>query len=436
MSKSPDFNLELSEMLYNDNTGSMIMNPEQKYKEYKKIDVVSSKWFINVIPRNAILSPYTTINKIECNIKKYKFRTWGFKNEFLKAYDYLMGKKISFKTLPAFKTKCPFCPYVEEKCELFYVEMNYGNFCWGTLLKHMVSSHNFKPMRFFIEYVYYSYCYYIYRVSTKKIMDIVKIDENTLNHFELMSRLGYEKKINLNNTNYNVEYFGTIIPKCGYAEKQMPSVKSRIKNIGIYFGNMKVDGNKLISNETEPQYDKNFINYLYYVRPYDIQKRFFNMANGKYPFEVPEYNEYIAFNSLIKQYPNLLGLLIFANEGIYLISKLDLNKDIINLDKFNVKSYNQFYNLINQNYLSFMVKYAYALHKSVLTERDKYQCYEHYQHISMWINSINGFIEKFNLKVVYFPKITVKKINDKYGVNENKLIYDTIYLPINRCFTD
>ena len=32
MSESPDFNLELSEMLYNDNTGTMIMNPDQKYQ--------------------------------------------------------------------------------------------------------------------------------------------------------------------------------------------------------------------------------------------------------------------------------------------------------------------------------------------------------------------------------------------------------------------
>ena len=37
MSKLPDFNLELSEMLYNDNTGSMIMNPEQKYQVFKFI---------------------------------------------------------------------------------------------------------------------------------------------------------------------------------------------------------------------------------------------------------------------------------------------------------------------------------------------------------------------------------------------------------------
>lgn len=37
MSKLPDFNLELSEMLYNDNTGSMIKNPDQKYQLLKII---------------------------------------------------------------------------------------------------------------------------------------------------------------------------------------------------------------------------------------------------------------------------------------------------------------------------------------------------------------------------------------------------------------
>ena len=436
MSESTDFNIGLSEMLYVHNIKHMIVFPD---KRNKKTDNVLTIWFINVIPRNSFLNPYVTTNKFDCDMKKYKFRPWGFKNEFLKAYDYLMEKKLSFETLPAYKIKCPYCSHEEEKCELFYVQSNYyGNFCWGTLLRHLVSFHHFKPMRFFIEYIYHIYCKFFYKTSFKKAMYIVKIDENILNHFELISRLGYEKKINHDNIDYNVKYFGNIITKCGDDEKKLPDVKSRIKNIGVYFGNMKIENNNLISVESETQYDKKTINYLYYVRPFDIKKRFFNMTIGKYSIEIPEYNEYIAFNSLLKLYPQLLGLLIFANEGIYIISRLDLKKNIENLDTFDTEIYNQFHDIINKGCLSLMEDYKTALQKTILSKEDKNKCYKHFQYLSLWIDPLNKFLEYFNLKVAYFPKIMVKKTNVKYDVEEDKLIYDTIYLPINAlyCPTD
>lgn len=438
MLEAQDLKIELSELLYDANIDGINENPNEENEDYIKSDDVMSLWFINIIPRKTI--PCRSVTKREMRIeKRYKFRRWGFKNEFLKSYNFLIENK-TFDTLPANEIKCPYCTHKEENCELFYVESSYGNFCWGTLLSHLILVHDFKPVRFFIEYIYYLYCRFVYGES----INIVKLDENTLNHFEIMSRLGHEKKININNIDYEVKYFGNIILKCGNLESNLPSVKSRIKNIGVYFGNMAIveDENKsVLSVGPEIQYNVNLINYLYFVRPYDVQERFLNISNENPTFEIPTPDEYVRFKILSKIYPNLLGLLIFVNEGIYVISKLDLEKEIEYLEEYfdmpeNKEAYNQYYDLITEEYSIYLEIYKTETHKEILTEEDKKKCYEFYQNMGSWVDLINEYIKLFNLKITYFPKITVEKINDKYNVRKNKLIYDTIYLPINQCIDE
>ena len=414
--------------------GHIITNEEIIRKKIK------NKWFINLMPDNLLKSPYISteyINQFVVFSKKYKYKLWGFKNEFLKAYDYVIKNKFFYdEILDAEDLKCPYCgtKYEKDVYKLYVVHnSNYGNFCWGTLMSHLISDHNYKPPRFFIEYTYYMYCRNIYGLD----MNIIKLDENTLKYFEIMSRTGYDKKFGFsgdkpdyNKNSYNIKYNGNIIGMCNRLEKKATNIKTRIKNIGIFFGKALIQNNNIVLYNTESIYDRSMVNYLYYIHPYNYREINYN----NFKIDIPQYEEYSSFIDLYRKqgYNNLLGLLIFANEGVYVISKV--NDDIDNLkDRFNQQNYQKIIEDTKDKYLEFIDKYKKETNKEDLIYKDIKYCYEQYQYEGSWIEKINDIIKPCNFKVSYFPKITIDKSNN-VATKRYESIYDTLYLPVNKCF--
>lgn len=407
---------------------------------------IKSKWFINVMPHKSLLSPYISTKKSDRYFfsgKGYKYKLWGFKDEFLKSYDYVIDKKLFHKVLAADPIDCPKChdKYREDNYKLYVVYIpKFGNFCWGSLMSHLVLKHNYKPPRFFIEFIYYLYCKNIYGLN----MDIVKLDENILKYFEIMSRTGYEKKfgfsygrIDYNDDSYSIKYNGNIIVQCTNFDKKATTVKSRIQNIGILFGKAQIhQDNNLVLYNIESNYKHSTINYVYYVHPYNYRK----IKYDSFKIDIPQYNEYLSFINLCnnQNYKNLLGLIIFANEGVYVISKInDIVVDLDGLNNcFNIQKQQAYKNIIKDienDYLMFMNEYKFNLSKEELTDKEEKDCYEQFRYKGSWVKKINDIIESCHFKLLYFPKITIDKSKDNAVTKRYESIYDTLYLPINQC---
>lgn len=422
---------------YNYN-GQIITNEEIIRKN------INSKWFINVMPLSTLMSPYISTAEDDIyifNDKKYKFKPWGFKNEFLKSYNYVIENKLSHIVLDADPLDCPVCDvkYRENEYNLYVVHTpNFGNFCWGSLMLHLVSKHNYKPPRFFIEFIYYLYCKEIYG----KYTNIIKLDENTLKYFEIMSRTGYEKKfgfnygkIDYNDDTYNIKYNGNIIAWCTDFDKKATTVKTRIKDIGIFFGKAQIQDNNIVLYNTETNYNKLMINYIYYVHPYNYQKIKDPNYYNSFKIDIPRYSEYLSFIDFYdkQNYINLFGLIIFANEGIYIISKTD-KPDFNKLSVcFNDRVYQNIITTTEYEYLMFVDEYKKILgKKEELNDEEKKYCYDQFRFEGLWVKKINKIIEPCFFKLSYFPKITIDKIGD-YIVRTRETIYDTLYLPVNNC---
>lgn len=409
----------------------------------KTVNRISDTWFINIMPPTSLSSYYISPNKTPF-LKSNKYKLWGFKNEFLKAYRYIIENKTSHITLEANPVDCPFCHQRIDgigRYELFIVnDPNYGRFCWGTLLWHLVLEHNYKPPRFLIEYIYNEYVKTIYGINTV----IIKLDENSLKHFDIMSRTGYENKIDYidnkfvyENGTHNIEYMGDIIGQCTDFDKRLPGVKSRIRNTGIFFGKAVIkNDNEIRIEETESEYDKRAVNYIYYVHPYNSQATENINYYDKFKIDIPKFEDYKSFVSLFTTYTNLLGLILFANEGIYVISKITKNSVIPDLNQnFNHEEYAKIYDFVDIDYQTFVNNYIIKLNVPQLSENQKKHCYEYYQYAGSWNKKINEIINNYKIKVSYFPKISVDKSNNDYNKSHFELIYDTLYLPLDSCLT-
>ena len=433
--------IEILKLLYSSK------NKLVKYRNGRKIitdkeirtNNIKSKWFINVMPDNSLLSSYISTKKSDRYFfpdKTYKYKLWGFKNEFLKAYNYVIEKNLSHEVLTADPVDCPKChdTHLEDEYKFYVVRIpEFGNFCWGSLMSHLISEHNYKPPRFFIEFIYYLYCKAIYGPE----MNIVKLDENNLKYFEIMSRTGYEKKFGFtdgkadyNNDTYNIKYNGNIIVQCTDFDKKATTVKSRVKNIGIFFGRAQIQDNNLVLYNTESNYNHLTINYIYYVHPYNYRK----IKYDSFKIDIPQYSEYLSFIDLcIKQiYIYLLGLIIFANEGVYIISRIDDTLGILE-DCFNNQAYQNIITDTENEYLRFKEKYKSELNKEELTNEDEKRCFEQFRYKGSWVKKINDVIEPCHFKISYFPKITIDKSKHNAIIKRYESIYDTLYLPINQC---
>ena len=124
-----------------------------------------------------------------------------------------------------------------------------------------------------------------------------------------------------------------------------------------------------------------------------------------------------------------MGLILFANEGIYVISKITKNSVIPDLNQnFNHEEYAKIYDFVDIDYQTFVNNYIIKLNVPQLSENQKKHCYEYYQYAGSWNKKINEIINNYKIKVSYFPKISVDKSNNEYNKSHFELIYDTLYL--------
>ena len=436
---------ELVDILYDNRTGQNPIFQNLKPEDWATNQIIDM-WYINIMPNNTLSSNYIVPNKLPIPFKpNNKYKLWGFKYEFLKSYQYIIENKIAHGILEANSSICHLCNQQIQGINKYYLyrvyDSEHGRFCWGSLLWHLVLEHDYKPPRFFIEFIYNEYIKATYGPDTI----IMKLDENSLKHFDIISRTGYENKIDYvddkfvyENGKHNIEYMGDIITQCYSFDMKLPDVKSRIKNTGIFFGEALIKNDDEIRiKETEREYIKEVVNYIYYVHPYNSRATEDINYYNKFKIDIPKFDDYKSFVSLMSTYTNLLGLILFANEGIYIISKLSINSVIPNLDqKFNKIDYEKIYEFVDNNYTAFVEYYKTKLNVSQMSQNQKIHCYEYYQNNGVWNKKINEIVKDYNIKVSYFSKVPADKSNNIYKLNHHELIYDTLYLPVRICFGD
>lgn len=452
-------------------------NPDSFADYTKQIYGLSDTYSLSFMPPGLLSSTAISQNSLQLKInKKIKYKPWGFKNEFLKIYDQIIPK-ITFayknKILANQITKCPICGQEENPSQIyiFFLDNN-GSICFGSLIKHLISVHDFKPSRYFIEYIYMCFVYAIYGSNYR----YMKFDEITLQYFKMLAKLGNQRNFKFLNDKYNVEYFGNITTFCspdttpnyilsnssGKLTNLLSINKKGIKELQIYFKDtyIKNRDKKIITmEETDENYDKSLINYVFYVHPFDSpSSRSEEVRRNGLANDIPNIEDYRMFFNLSNKYPRLFGLMLFANEGLYIISKLDIKNNIINLDQFKHNEYNLIYYKIKEKFLQFIetnqeiqnpLIYKDPADKDImpninledykLSPEGKLiiQYYKFYENNYFWIDDINGIINQHNLKVSYYPKVFIPhKIDiDRGNLMSDKTdwMYDTLYVPINIC---
>lgn len=439
------------ELLYNNNTKNFIdykLDKDKITEKYKKDNNISSIWAINFMPEgnDLILNQYLTEKSVKLDIKKPKYKDWSFKNEFLKSYQYVIKNSKIHKTIKAENAFCKRCKdsYKELNNEFYIVyAKEYGNFCWGKLMFHLISEHNYKPPRFFIEYIYHTY----YQLLYGSHMEIVKLDEHTLQHFETMSITCNEEKINYDLTNkvpdyngndYNIMYCGDIISSCNYVNS--PTTKNRIRNMGIFFESFKVhDSKKILFIGMENSFDPLYVNYLFIIHPYNFQEKTKIDYYKTFNIDIPYYDDYIMFLSGVSSFRNLLQLIIFANEGIYTIAS-KIKGQPIDMSLFKRTEYEkissdqtEFLTFLEEKKEEESLKKKYRIYGARANDYIKEYIYYQFLLKSPWVQKINNILEPCNLEVTYFPKVKIYKHNNLFI--KNNIAYDTIYLPNINCFS-
>lgn len=161
--------------------------------------------------------------------------------------------------------------------------------------------------------------------------------------------------------------------QCTNFDKKATTVKSRIQNIGILFGKAQIhQDNNLVLYNIESNYKHSTINYVYYVHPYNYRK----IKYDSFKIDIPQYNEYLSFINLCnnQNYKNLLGLIIFANEGIYFFHFDESNKYKIDYH-------------IHPDYMSFGSK---GIKKRIIEEGVLFEIFS-YNDIKSFFSSIKKF---------------------------------------------
>ena len=323
---------------------------------------------------------------------------WSYKHEFLKYYKtYIKEIKTTLKNEIE---KCPFCDFVDKEKLIYYNIGKVYNFCWGSLTYHMIKKHNFEPKNKFIKF--------ILSLSPKSFF---KLGVNDLVLFEgLMNAGGLSQKFK-----YNVK-------RKIVRGKEEKITKKRTYIYSEYSGYFDIEcKNKIcdvknieISNYRRAEPDIYMVNFF-----------FDRLENKKYVFHThpptPTAGGRIKTEMIVYEFPSMQDItsflvigneteieaeLIFAPEGIYVLSIYDIKKGI---DKTQFDHSRKYLAILNE---------AYDEYKNIKTEEEFYNTviYDF-----KYAKKLNELIKKYNLKLSYFPKEKTEN---------NKWIYGKIYLPI------
>lgn len=325
-------------------------------------------------------------------------KPWTFCHEFLKYYrTYIKRVKTTLKNE---ESKCPFCDFVDKEKLIYYNIGNGYNFCWGSLTYHMIKKHNFEPKNKFIKFILSLSSRSFFKLG---VNDMV-LFEGLMNAGGLSQKFKYNikkkivegkiEKITKERTYIYSEYSGYFDIKC----------KNKICNVE----------NIEISNYRRAEPDIYMVNfffdklknkkYVFHTHP-PTPTAGGRIQKERIVFEFPSIQDIESF-LIMENKSEIEGELIFAPEGIYVLSIYDINKGF---KKKQFEDTRKFLTILNE---------AYNEYKNIKTEEDFYKIVAQ---DFKYIKKINELLKKYNLQVSYYPK-------ENY--ENNKWIYGKIYLPI------
>lgn len=327
------------------------------------------------------------------SIKPPKYRLWSFRYEFIKYYKAYNQRVQTYINNEI--DVCPFCDYKDNENKIYY---NLDNkLCWGSLTYHLMKAHNYEPKNKFIKFILSLSNIYFFKME---LNDLILFDG-------LMNSGGRTKKFKYSQISQNKE----IVEKkkeyiyseySGYLDIQCKNKNCKIENIEI-------------SNFRRPEPDIYMVNfysnrlsnkqYIFHTHP-PTPNAGSRIQTERIVYEFPSFDDINSFIDLKRDF-KIEGELIFAPEGIYVLTSKDRKKQT---PKLKFKEKREYMNVLNDAY--------YNYHK-IDNEHDFYikpaQDFK-------YIKAINKLLANYNIKVLYFPK----ELSYDY-----KWIYGKIYLPIN-----
>lgn len=333
-------------------------------------------------------------NKTE---QKYN-NVWSFRYEFLKYYKTYI-KRVKTK-LENKIIKCPFCEHVDKEKVIYYSTNGKNRFCWGSLTYHLIKEHLYEPKNKFIKYILSLSSLSFFKISVNNMV----LFEGLMLAGGLTRKFKYNKKIKVKDKNKEMikkekqftysEYSGYFDIQCDNKICTMENVEIssyRRYNDEIYMVNFffnKLDNKK----------------YVFHTHPPTPQPGS-RIKTDSIVYEFPSPTDIESFITMTNKY-ELEGELVFAPEGIYVMSRYDKKKPIKQQKFQNIGPYLKVF------------RYAYSKYKDIENVEDFYNIVaQDYT----FIKELNNVMKNYNIIIYYYPK---QKINNVWS-------YGKIYLPIN-----
>ena len=316
------------------------------------------------------------------------------------------------ETIKKSKFKMSICDHCNKDYEISYTYNNKKKSNNKIVIKesdiHKLEDHNIIDIKLYTK---------LFKINIPNI-DYCLITTNSLNIIDGLYEDGSYKKYIDNNKNLFTSKTNRFSEHSGF----------------IYFKNNKVDKIVVLNNSRVDKNDpiiympKNSlealeVDYIYHTHPKTpyIGSRSEDGIIYEFP-SISDILHYIEHHNSGR----LLGSLIFAPEGIYIIHKYNLNREKIKIDyDLMIKDLENIYSICYQESI---IKYKNVedyKKNNVIKIPDNY----FYEKISLnfeYINNINKILKKYDLYIDYYPRIKLKDNN----INNTYWIFPDIYIPL------
>lgn len=332
--------------------------------------------------------------------KQLKFKMWSFQHEFLKYYKSYISRVETF--IENDINICPICGY-EDKEKRIYYDLYYY-ICWGSLTYHMIKEHNFKPHDRLID-----------SIISLSTIQYFKLKRNDLIFFEgLMYAGGRQKKFKYTEKKYDKD-------EIDYDKKRLYVYSEYSGFLDVKCQPRYCELDNIITLSKDRVFDGEEIYLMFYLDKRMKTKQYMFHTHPPTPkagsriqtdhlvYEIPSPGDINKFARIKCQYSHVEGSIIFAPEGVYAIMVKDRKKPVHNFDlkDFDHQAY---VNSIENSYNKYgFINNEIDFYKNVLYD---------FSHV----NALNKIVDKYNLKIAYYPK----ELN-----HENKYVYGKLFLPYN-----
>lgn len=331
-------------------------------------------------------------------IPKNKNKIWSDKDNFINKLKNLENK-IKKNKFHKFKNinNCFLCNKFDNKEDGYYL---LDNIIWKSSLIHYIKYHNIKPTNKFIKFIYN------YELPFKK--EIIKINgvfykkyglkyitlsKDQILILDALMEHGSKKKYGNKNNKYS-EHAGLI----DFNEKGVDKLIISGKTTRI-----DKDDEEIFLPNLDNEYDYEYIFHTHPSTPYPGYRVKLGIL-----YECPSISDISHF-----YYHNKIGKtqgsIVIAPEGLYIIRRLDNNKNII-LDRNILKEINKEHDILQMHSIDihgekFNINFFYD---NIITDRT-------------FINSYNKILNKYNIQIDYY-----QRIKDRNG----NMYIESINLPV------